>query len=219
MDFLQIGVGLPFACKFFCYALVIHIIAVVKIVPNRITFLGFYNGKPLIRRIGAVDGNFFSGGNQRIRFRLYFWAVQTFTNGDGVNIVQIVILGLGIEPAGGDELGDAPLHLRPRQIRCRAVRGHGEGWQIVAILGAQKCGGIFITGVFPHITDNGVLTFNIAVPFLNGGVNVGLGDFAPFRFRYDGLLRHGRHRESGGLFALRWRGRFFCSWFRWRWLY
>ena len=144
--------------------------------------------------------------------------LQSLPYSERVNIVQIVVLGLGVKPVGGDELGDAPLHLGPRHIRRRAVRGHGESGQIVAVLGAQERGGILVAGVLLHVPYNGVFAFYVAVPLLQGRVDVGLGDVAPFRFRYGGLLQYGGHRKSGGLFALRWRG-FFCSWFRWRWLH
>jgi hypothetical protein len=51
--------------------------------------------------------------------------------------------------------------------------------------------------MFPHILGNGVFAFGAAVPLLKGGINIGLGCTALFRF-----LRYG-YRKSGGLFALR----------------
>jgi len=96
-----------------------------------------------------------------------------------------------------DELGDMPLYFRPRQIRRCTPHSHGKSRKIVAVFGAQKCRRVLVAGVFPHILENGPLALNISVPFLNGGVDVGLGRIALSR-----LLRR-RHRKSGGLFALR----------------
>ncbi len=96
-----------------------------------------------------------------------------------------------------DELGDSPLHLRPRQISRCVVHGYGKGREIVAVFGAQKSRRVLVAGVFPHIFGNGVFALNIAVPFPKGGVNVGLNRSAFF-----GSLRRG-HGKSGGLFALR----------------
>lgn len=104
---------------------------------------------------------------------------------------------LRVKPILPDELGDSPLHLRPRQIRRCAAHGYGKSREIVAVLGTQKSRRVLVAGMFPHMLGNGPFTFSTAVPLLNGGINVGLGRTAFFR-----LLRRG-HRKNGGLFALR----------------
>ena len=38
---------------------------------------------------------------------------KRFPDGDGVNIVKVVLFLLGVEVVGLNELGDTPLHLRP----------------------------------------------------------------------------------------------------------
>ena len=49
----------------------------------------------------------------------------------------------------------------------------------------------------PHVANNCVLTFDFAVPFLDGGVNVGLGQRPAHGFR----LRSGfGYRKSRGRF-------------------
>ena len=114
-------------------------------------------------------------------FRVYHLAVhdaalgQGFPDGNGVDVVKAVLLRFGIEPIFLDELRDPALHLGPGHIACRAVHCHRQGREVIAILLPQPGGGVLFTGVILHIADNRVLALDIAVPFLDGGVDLRLG--------------------------------------------
>ena len=73
------------------------------------------------------------------------------------------------------ELDDPALHLGPGHVARRAVHRHRQGREIIAVLLPQPGGGILFTGMVLHVADNRVLTFNIAGPFLDGGVDLRLG--------------------------------------------
>ena len=104
---------------------------------------------------------------------------KRFPDGDGVNIVKVVLFLLGVEAIGLNELGDTPLHLRPRQNNRLGI-AHGDLQRLRGILQAvlpcQPCGGVPVAGVSLHIADNCVLAFNPAVPLLQGRVDVLLRD-------------------------------------------
>ena len=114
-------------------------------------------------------------------FRVHHLAVhdaalgQGFPNGDGVDVVKTVLFFLGIEPIFLDKLGDPALHLGPGQHRSigafRAYCKRSFAVAAVKLMG-QPCGGVFFTGVVLHVADNGVLAFALAVPVLDGSVNV-----------------------------------------------
>ena len=88
-----------------------------------------------------------------------------------------------VEPVLLDELGDPALHFGPGHIARRAVHRHREGREIIAVLLPQPGGGILFTGMVLHVADNRVLALNIAVPFLDGGVDLRLGQRPAHRFR------------------------------------
>ena len=114
-------------------------------------------------------------------FRVHHLAVhdaalgQGFPNGDGVDVVKTVLFFLGIEPIFLDKLGDPALHLGPGQHRSigafRAYCKRSFAVAAVKLMG-QPCGGVFFTGVVLHVADNGVLALDVAVPVLDGSVNV-----------------------------------------------
>ena len=82
---------------------------------------------------------------------------------------------MGIEPIFLDKLGDPALHLGPGQHRSigafRAYCKRSFAVAAVKLMG-QPCGGVFFTGVVLHVADNGVLALDVAVPVLDGSVNV-----------------------------------------------
>ena len=82
---------------------------------------------------------------------------------------------MGIEAILLDELGDPALYFGPRHIARRAIRCDGKGRQRIAVFLPQPGGGVLFTGMVLHVADNRVLALDIAVPFLDGGINVGLG--------------------------------------------
>ena len=100
---------------------------------------------------------------------------KRFPDGDGVNVVKVVLFLLGVEAIGLNELGDTPLHLRPRQNNRLGI-AHGDlqrlGAVAYAVFRCQPCGGIPVAGMIFHIADNCVLAFNPAVPLLQGCVDV-----------------------------------------------
>ena len=53
---LAVGVGLPLAFEILGDAIAVHIVAVVKVVPNGVAGVCLYNGEPLIRLHGAFCG-------------------------------------------------------------------------------------------------------------------------------------------------------------------
>ena len=113
---------------------------------------------------------------------------KRFPDGDGVNIVKVILFLLGVEVVGLNELRNAPLHLCPRQYNRLGI-SHGDLQRfrgiLQAVLPCQPCGGIPVAGVSLHIADNCVLAFNPAVPALQGRVDVRLRD----------LVGRGRNRR------------------------
>ena len=100
---------------------------------------------------------------------------QGLPDGDRVDVVKTVLFRFGVEPIFLDELGDPALYLGPRHIARRAIRCDGKGRQRIAVFLPQPGGGVLFTGMVLHIADNRVLALDVAVPFLDGGINVGLG--------------------------------------------
>ena len=100
---------------------------------------------------------------------------QGFPDGDRVDVVKAVLFFRGIEAVLLDELGNPALYFGPRHIARRAIRCDGKGWQRIAVFLPQPGGGVFFTGMVLHVADNRVLALDVAVPFLDGGINVGLG--------------------------------------------
>ena len=140
---------------------------------------------------------------------------QFLPDGNGVNAVKIVLLGLGVEAVLPDELGNPALDLGPGHVSRRAVYRHGEGGQVVSVLLPQPGGGALLPPVLLHVADDGVFALDAAVPLLDGGVDAGLRDrsgrLGPFRhlrlgfhgrrLRLNGLRRglHGRYLRLNGL--------------------
>ena len=100
---------------------------------------------------------------------------QGLPDGDRVDVVKTVLFFLGIEAVLLDELGDPALYFGPRHIARRAIRCDGKGRQRIAVFLPQPGGGVLFTGMVLHVADNRVLALDVAVPFLDGGINVGLG--------------------------------------------
>ena len=99
--------------------------------------------------------------------------LQGFPDGDGVDIVKMVLFFFGIEPIFLNELGDSALYLRPGQLRfLRASGTDNEQAVAAAVFLSQPCGGIFFPCMILHVADNGVFTLNIAVPCTKGSINI-----------------------------------------------
>ena len=82
---------------------------------------------------------------------------------------------MSIEAVLLNELGDPALHFGPRHIARRAIRRDRKGRQRIAVFLPQPSSGVLFTGMVLHVADNHVLALDIAVPFLDGGINVSLG--------------------------------------------
>ena len=93
--------------------------------------------------------------------------LQSFPDGDWVDVVKTVLFFFGIEPVLLNELGKPALYLRPGQLRFLRAAGT-DNEQAVAVTAAvflsQPCGGIFFSCMVFHIADNSVFTLDIAVP-------------------------------------------------------
>lgn len=100
---------------------------------------------------------------------------QGLTDGDGVHIVQIVLLDLGIEAILLDELGDPALYLGLGQRRSfgafRANRKRSFAVAAVKLM-EQPRSGVFLPCMVFHVADNGVFALDPAVPLLDSPVNV-----------------------------------------------
>ena len=114
-------------------------------------------------------------------FRVHHMAVhnaalgQGLPDSDGVHIVQIVLLDLGIEAILLNELGDPALHLGPGQHRSfGAFRSDCKrSFTVAAVkLMGQPRSGVFLPRMVFHVADNGVFAFDFTVPVLDSPVNV-----------------------------------------------
>ena len=141
MQLQPVRLRLPFACKFLGHAVCIHIVAVGLVVPHGIqgtespvkayhmetvcglegrffllcySFLRFLRRDPLHIRHNLPDE-----GAVAISLRIHNLPIyntsfsKRFPDGDGVNIVKVVLFLLGVEVIGLNELRNAPLHLCP----------------------------------------------------------------------------------------------------------
>ena len=99
--------------------------------------------------------------------------LQSFPDGDGVDVVKTVLFFFGIEPVLLNELGKPALYLRPGQLRfLRAAGTDNEQAVTTAVFLSQPCGGIFFSCMVFHIADNSVFTLDIAVPCTKGSINI-----------------------------------------------
>ena len=99
--------------------------------------------------------------------------LQSFPDGDGVDVVKTVLFFFGIEPVLLNELGNPALYLRPGQLRfLRASGTDNEQAVTAAVFLSQPCGGIFFSCMVFHIADNSVFTLDIAVPCTKGSINI-----------------------------------------------
>ena len=76
-----------------------------------------------------------------------------------------------------DKLGDAPLHLCPRPYRLSVCAGDGEAERqlgVAAILAGKPHGGVLVAGMAAHVLHHPPLAVRVAVPALEGLVNIGL---------------------------------------------
>ena len=92
---------------------------------------------------------------------------EGFPNGNGVNIIEIVALSFGVEAIGLNELGNPPLHLRPRQFNGFRASGADDKKAfafIPSILAGEPCSSFFFTSVLLHIPHYGVFALDISVP-------------------------------------------------------
>ena len=103
------------------------------------------------------------------------WA-RGLPDGDGVDIVQIVLLDLGVEAVLLDELGrsgaapwarEAPV---PSGLSGRTANGV---FAVAAVkLMGQPRSGVFLPCMVFHVADNGVFAPDPAIPVLDSPVNV-----------------------------------------------
>ena len=99
--------------------------------------------------------------------------LQSFPDGDWVDVVKTVLFFFGIEPVLLNELGNPALYLRPGQLRfLRASSTDNEQAVTAAVFLSQPCGGIFFSCMVFHIADNSVFTLDIAVPCTKGSINI-----------------------------------------------
>ena len=129
---------LPFACKFLGYAVCVHIVAVGLVVPHGVQGTEATVKAHHMETVCGVEGRFFllclsflrrdplhirhnlpDEGAVAISLRIHNLPIyntafsKRFPDGDGVNIVKVVLFLLGVEVIGLNELRNAPLHLRP----------------------------------------------------------------------------------------------------------
>ena len=213
MQLQPVRLRLPFACKFLGHAVRVHIVAVGLVVPHGVQGTEAPVKAYHMETVCGVKGRFFllchsflrrdplhirhdlpDEGAGAVRLRVHNAPAHNaalskrFPDGDGVNIVKVVLFLLGVEVIGLNELRNAPLHLRPREHNRLGI-AHGDLQRfrgiLQAVLPRQPCGGVPVAGVSLHIADNRLLAFNFSVPALQGSVDV--------------LLRHlvGRGRYRG----------------------
>ena len=106
---------------------------------------------------------------------------QGLPNGNRVYIIQGTLLGLGIEAVLLNQLSNATLYLRPRQLHFLRASGSDNKQALVvaaAIRMAQPCSGILFPRMILHVTDNRVFALNITVPCTNGIVNIILREWS-----------------------------------------
>ena len=100
---------------------------------------------------------------------------QDLPDGDGVDIVKLLLLRFGVEAIFLDELRDPALNLGPGQHRSfgavRADCERGASFAAVKLMG-QPCGGVFLPSMFFHVANNSAFALDIAVPVLDGLVDV-----------------------------------------------
>ena len=141
MQLQPVRLRLPFACKFLGYAICVHIVAVVFIVPYGVQSAEAPVKAYHMESVCGVKGRFFllchsflrflrrdllhirhnlpDEGAVAISFRIHNLPIyntalsEGFPDGDGVNIVKVVLFLLGVEVVGLNELRNAPLHLCP----------------------------------------------------------------------------------------------------------
>ena len=114
-------------------------------------------------------------------FRVHHMAVhnaalgQGLPDSDGVHIVQIVLLDLGVETVLLDELGNPALYLGPGQRRSFwAFRAYCKrGLTVAAVkFTSQPCSGVFFPRMVFHVADNSVFALNLTIPLLDSPINV-----------------------------------------------
>ena len=103
-------------------------------------------------------------------------------DGGGVNILKVVQFFLGKKPVLLHQTGKMALHLDPGQVGGRALHRNRERREAVSILIFQPLRRAPVTGMIGHVLLYLPLAGKIAVPLLEGGVNIGLGDFPERRW-------------------------------------
>ena len=99
-------------------------------------------------------------------------------DGDRVHVLHAVLLLRREEAVLFDELGNPPLNLGPGQIHGSALRRHRKSGKIVSVLPFQPCGGVLLPPVLGHIANHRPFAVHIAVPFLQSGVDLSLGNLS-----------------------------------------
>jgi len=99
--------------------------------------------------------------------------LQSFPDGDRVDVVKTILFFFGIEPVLLNKLGNPALYLRPGQLRFLRASGTDNEQAVVAtVFLSQPCSGIFLSCMVFHIADDSVFTLNIAVPCTKGSINI-----------------------------------------------
>ena len=98
------------------------------------------------------------------------------------------------------QLCDPALHLGPGKVLVLSSAGEldGEHGQVPAVLRAEPCGGVFLTGMVRHVLLHPALAVSVPVPGLESSVNIALG--SPLCRGRSGDWRRGpRHMDRRGL--------------------
>ena len=129
---LEIILRQPLAVKFLGYAFFIYIVIACLVVPDGIGFL--WSTVKVDYKESLISRKFLRSDlfrsrcdllNERVmiqffrvnRLPVYNTALgQSFPDSDGVHIIQIFLLGLGIEPVLLNELGNPALYFGPGQL-------------------------------------------------------------------------------------------------------
>ena len=126
---------------------------------------------------------------------------------DGINVLKPILFLVREKPILLEKPGDPSLHSGPGNVPGSALHCDGKRGQIIPVFLSQPfCRAAFLA-MLPHIPSNGPLAVHAAVPFLERGVYIRLGQVAPdsrnhrgrlIRLGWDSILRQIRLRR--GLF-------------------
>ncbi len=173
--FVQIVLSLPLACEMLGDANIVHIVAVVKVVPYGVAIICLNNGEAFIRRDGAFGGDLLYLCQHSVNSSLRFRVIQGFSDCGCVYIRKAIKLLLGEEPVFTDKLCKVTLYLCPRQFKAlgTSCADDKETFCVrVTVFTGEPCGGVLVAGMVGHIILNAALAGNVTVPCLEGSVYI-----------------------------------------------